>query len=318
MFISLWMPSTSTANQCLGLGEDLNMCAEITAKNVLGGELELCCSDPVTGFYRNGFCQTGTQDAGTHVVCAQVTQGFLEFSKAQGNDLMTPAPNYNFAGLKSGDKWCMCARRWTQALEAGVAPPLVLEATHEKMLEYTEIEVLKKHALEANEPIQQSRANAHQFSFQSIDGDNMPLRGFKGKVLLIVNTASQCGFTDQYKDLQTLYETYKERGLIVIGVPCNDFGKQEPGHAEVIKDFTSKKFGVTFPLTQKYSVKGGDAHPFFIWATEQKKGAFLQSSPKWNFHKFLIDKNGDLVKSFSSQVNPSSSKIREEIERALK
>lgn len=118
---------------------------EITDRNVLGGQLALCCSDPLTGFYRNGFCQTGAQDVGTHVVCTKVTQEFLEFSKLLGNDLITPISDFGFPGL-NGDKWCLCANRWTEALEAGVAPPLVLEATHEKMLEHTEIEVLKKHA----------------------------------------------------------------------------------------------------------------------------------------------------------------------------
>ena len=116
-------------------------------KNVLGEPLKLCCSDPVTGFYRNGYCQTGAQDVGTHIVCAQVTQEFLEFSKSRGNDLMTPAPQYGFPGLKDGDHWCLCAGRWVEALEAGIAPPIKLEATHEKMREYVELEVLKNHAI---------------------------------------------------------------------------------------------------------------------------------------------------------------------------
>ncbi|MEM6780585.1 MAG: DUF2237 domain-containing protein [Pseudomonadota bacterium] len=122
------------------------MCAKVDDKNVLGGDLQMCCNDPVTGFYRNGFCQTGMQDVCTHVACAIVTEEFLEFSKSQGNDLITSRPEYDFPGLKPGDKWCLCAARWTEALEAGVAPPLVLEASHEKMLEYAEIEVLKKYA----------------------------------------------------------------------------------------------------------------------------------------------------------------------------
>lgn len=167
------------------------------------------------------------------------------------------------------------------------------------------------------EEIMQSIPNAHQFSFTSIDGEKIELQRYKGQAVLIVNTASQCGFTKQYADLQKLYETYKERGLIVIGVPCNDFGRQEPGDLETIKEFTKNEFGITFPLTQKYQVKGENAHPFFTWASQQKKGSFLQSSPKWNFHKFLIDRNGDLVKSYGSQVNPLSPKITEEIENTL-
>lgn len=178
-----------------------------------------------------------------------------------------------------------------------------------------EISSTSEEALHKSLPL--SPANAHQFSFKSIDGKDMPLIAFKGSVILLVNTASQCGFTDQYTGLQNLYETYKDRGLVVIGVPCNDFGNQEPGDLDVIKDFTKNQFGITFPLTQKYSVKGDDIHPFFSWAARQKKGGFLQSSPKWNFHKFLIDKNGNLVNSFGSHVSPTSSKVRQEIERVL-
>lgn len=112
-------------------------------KNVLGTELKKCCDNPKTGFYRNGFCQTGPSDHGTHVACATVTKEFLEFTKSRGNDLMTPRPEYQFPGLKPGDKWCLCALRWLEAKKAGVAPKLDLEATHEKMLEFATIEELK-------------------------------------------------------------------------------------------------------------------------------------------------------------------------------
>jgi uncharacterized protein (DUF2237 family) len=101
------------------------------AKNVLGDALEVCCTSSMTGFYRTGTCETGRQDAGTHVVCAQVTEEFLTFTKARGNDLMTPAPEHGFPGLKPGDRWCLCATRWREALEAGVAPPVILGATYE-------------------------------------------------------------------------------------------------------------------------------------------------------------------------------------------
>ena len=117
------------------------------AKNVLGEKLELCCTDPVTGFFRNGVCETGPQDLGTHVVCAQVTEEFLAFTKARGNNLSTPAPSYNFPGLKPGNKWCLCVSRWKEALDAGVAPPIVLEATHEAALNVVPLEVLQEHAL---------------------------------------------------------------------------------------------------------------------------------------------------------------------------
>ncbi len=117
------------------------------AKNVINGNLEVCCISPVTGFYRDGFCRTGGQDFGSHVVCAQVTSEFLEFTKLRGNDLSTPVPDFNFPGLKPGDRWCLCVSRWQEALEAGVAPPVILSATHARALEVVSLDELKKHAL---------------------------------------------------------------------------------------------------------------------------------------------------------------------------
>jgi hypothetical protein len=116
-------------------------------KNVLGDNLELCCSSPVTGFYRDGFCQTGDRDIGVHVVCAEVTDEFLDYTKAQGNDLRTPVPMFNFVGLKAGDHWCLCASRWKEALDAGVAPPVKLAATHEAALKIVSIDQLEGHAI---------------------------------------------------------------------------------------------------------------------------------------------------------------------------
>ncbi|WP_282112216.1 DUF2237 family protein [Maribacter stanieri] len=104
--------------------------------NVLNTKLIACCYEPLTGFYRDGFCKTGLEDSGTHTVCAVMTKEFLEYSKNKGNDLITPLPMYNFPGLKAGDKWCLCAKRWLQAYKAGVAPAVVLEATHKKTLDY--------------------------------------------------------------------------------------------------------------------------------------------------------------------------------------
>ncbi|MEH2315329.1 MAG: DUF2237 domain-containing protein [Nostoc sp.] len=117
------------------------------AKNVIGGNLDVCCTSPVTGFYRDGFCRTSGQDFGSHVVCAEVTSEFLEFTKSRGNDLSTPVPDSNFPGLKPGDRWCLCASRWQEALEAGVAPPVILSATHARALEMVSLDELKKHAL---------------------------------------------------------------------------------------------------------------------------------------------------------------------------
>jgi len=117
-----------------------------TARNVLGEELQTCCTNPMTGFYRTGKCLTGAEDTGTHVVCAEVTEAFLAFSKSRGNDLSTPVPAFDFPGLQPGDKWCLCASRWVEAYEAGVAPPVVLTATHERALEYISLDVLIMHA----------------------------------------------------------------------------------------------------------------------------------------------------------------------------
>jgi uncharacterized protein len=117
------------------------------AKNVLGTPLDCCCTAPMTGFYRDGFCSTGAGDYGVHVVCAQVTEQFLVYTKAQGNDLSTPMPQYNFPGLKPGDRWCLCASRWKEALDDGVAPPVVLSATHAAALKYVSLEVLTQHAV---------------------------------------------------------------------------------------------------------------------------------------------------------------------------
>jgi len=119
-------------------------------RNVLGGELQPCGRQPLTGFFRNGCCDTGDEDFGRHTVCARVTAEFLEFARAQGNDLVTPVPELGFPGLRPGDRWCLCAARWRQALEAGVAPPVVLSATHESTLEVVPLEDLTRHGLDVS------------------------------------------------------------------------------------------------------------------------------------------------------------------------
>lgn len=120
------------------------------SRNVLGGRLERCSVSPRTGFYRNGSCDTGDDDPGCHAVCAQVTEEFLVYSRKAGNDLSTPAPMYGFPGLEPGDRWCICAPRWKEALDAGKAPPVVLSATHERALEHVELEELLAHALDVS------------------------------------------------------------------------------------------------------------------------------------------------------------------------
>jgi len=170
-------------------------------------------------------------------------------------------------------------------------------------------------AVSAETPM--STTNAYSFSFTGIDGKPMPLEQFRGKVLLIVNTASQCGFTPQYADLEKLYETYKDKGLVVIGVPSDDFGGQEPGTETQIKQFTESKFHITFPLAAKANVVGDKRHPFYAWAAAQNKGGVLGTVPRWNFHKYLVGRDGQLVDSFVSPTKPMSSAVTSEIETVL-
>lgn len=157
--------------------------------------------------------------------------------------------------------------------------------------------------------------SAYDYSFQSLIGHHaLPLSSFKGKVLLIVNTASKCGFTPQYASLEKLYDTYKDRGLVVIGVPSNDFARQEPGTEEDIAHFCQMNYGVTFPMTTKEIVSGKNAHPFYRWA-KQKLG--FGTAVKWNFHKYLINRNGELVDYFNSPTSPDAKRVQKAIEKAL-
>jgi glutathione peroxidase len=155
---------------------------------------------------------------------------------------------------------------------------------------------------------------AWDFTFVGIDGTLLPLAQFRGKALLVVNTASKCGFTPQYKPLQDLAEKYGERGLVVLGVPSNDFGGQEPGTAPEIAQFCDLTYKVTFPLTEKVKVTGDDAHPFYRWAG-QKVG--LLGRPKWNFHKYLVAPDGQLADWFSSVTSPDADKVVQAVENLL-
>ncbi len=154
---------------------------------------------------------------------------------------------------------------------------------------------------------------AYDFAFTDIDGTDLKLSDLKGKVVMVVNTASECGFTKQYADLQTLYETYQPRGLVIIGVPSNDFGGQEPGTAAEIKKFCETNYKISFPLTEKTVVSGKQAHPFYQWAALQPSSGV----PAWNFHKYIIDREGHLVGSFGSMTNPKSEKITTLLETLL-
>ncbi|MEJ0063938.1 MAG: glutathione peroxidase [Alphaproteobacteria bacterium] len=155
---------------------------------------------------------------------------------------------------------------------------------------------------------------AYDFMFDALHGVPLPLSAWQGRPILIVNTASQCGFTKQYAALQQLWLNYRGRGLMVLGVPCNDFGKQEPGDAKTIDEFCTRNFGVDFPLTAKYHVLGRQAHPFYQWANTW---AGFIGSPKWNFHKYLIGPQGQLIDWYSSITPPDSPGITGMIEYLL-
>jgi glutathione peroxidase len=155
---------------------------------------------------------------------------------------------------------------------------------------------------------------AYDFTFKDLDGSPLSLAEFKDKVIVVVNVASQCGFTSQYEDMQMIYEKYQSKGIIMLGIPSNDFGQQEPGSNEEIKNFCEAKFGITFPMTEKVSVKGNQAHPFYIWAKNNYGSAAIS---KWNFHKIIIDKYGKVADTFSSITNPSSKKFRKVIEKLI-
>ena len=155
---------------------------------------------------------------------------------------------------------------------------------------------------------------AYDFNFKNLDGSTLSLSDYKAKIIVVVNVASQCGFTNQYEDMQKVWEKYQKKGVIILGVPSNDFGNQEPGNNKEIKDFCEAKFGISFPMTEKVSVKGSEAHPFYIWARENHGRSAI---PKWNFHKIIIDKNGKIAETFASITNPSSQKFIKALDKLI-
>lgn len=165
----------------------------------------------------------------------------------------------------------------------------------------------------SKEVLEQSTSPIYEISINSLDGDPIDLETFKGKNILFVNVASECGFTPQYEDLQTLHENYLDN-LIVIGIPCNQFGKQEPGDADEIMEFCQKNYGVTFIITEKVDVKGDEQHALYKWLTEKDLNGVKNSSVKWNFQKYLVDENGEYVEYFMSATGPLDSKITELIQ----
>lgn len=157
-------------------------------------------------------------------------------------------------------------------------------------------------------------STAYDYSFDNISGGELPLTTFKDKVVLVVNTASKCGLTPQYDGLEKLYSEYKDKGLVVLGVPCNQFMGQEPGSEAEIQTFCSTNFGIDFPMTAKVDVKGEEAHPFYRWA-QQELGE--PAVPVWNFHKILIGRNGQAIQAFGPRTEPQDPEITAAIEKAL-
>ncbi|KRB40117.1 MAG: glutathione peroxidase [Pseudomonadota bacterium] len=155
---------------------------------------------------------------------------------------------------------------------------------------------------------------AYDFEFHTIDGAPLPLETYRDKVMLVVNTASQCGLTPQYEGLEKLYSDYKDQGLVVLGVPCNQFAGQEPGTEAEIKDFCETKFNIDFPLTAKADVKGDTAHPFYKWA---KDVLGEPAEPVWNFHKILVGKDGKLIRAFGPRTEPLDDEVVGAVKAAL-
>ena len=155
---------------------------------------------------------------------------------------------------------------------------------------------------------------AYDYAFEKIEGGALPMSQFKGKAVLVVNTASFCGYTYQYEGLEALWKSYKDKGLVVVGVPANNFGGQEPGSNAEIQTFCTAKYDVDFPMAAKVSVAGSDAHPFYKWAKDTLGDS---KAPKWNFHKYLVGADGALVGAFPSGVEPSSKELTGAIDKVL-
>jgi glutathione peroxidase len=156
--------------------------------------------------------------------------------------------------------------------------------------------------------IQEGATSIHTFSVKALDGSTINFADFKGKKILIVNTASKCGYTNQYKDLQALYEKYKEK-LVIVGFPANNFMSQEPGTSTEIQEFCTKNYGVSFPMAEKISVKGDDMAPIYQWLTTKAKNGVLDASIKWNFNKFLLNEKGEVLAKFDSGTKPMDDEI---------
>jgi glutathione peroxidase len=171
----------------------------------------------------------------------------------------------------------------------------------------------------SEDPVSGGKADSiYSFSLKDIEGKEVSLDQYRGKVLLLVNVASKCGLTPQYEALQKVYMKYKDQGFVILGFPANNFAGQEPGSNEEIKSFCSLNYGVTFPLFSKISVKGSDIHPLYRYLTDKETNPQFGGEIKWNFNKFLIDKNGKVIARFEPQVKPDNEQVIQAIESALK
>jgi len=170
----------------------------------------------------------------------------------------------------------------------------------------------KSHAAEGT-----PKGSVHQFAMETIDGGEQSLADYQGKVVVMVNVASKCGYTPQYEQLQAFYEEYKDRGVVVMGFPANNFMGQEPGTDEEIKQFCTENYDVTFPMFSKISVKGSDQHPLYTYLTSAEKNGVLDAEVSWNFNKFLIDPDGKVVKHYNSPTEVTSAAFRQDVEALL-
>ena len=200
-------------------------------------------------------------------------------------------------------------RVWTRGIVAGVVILAQAALAHAEPAKDTQPKGDHAKHMKANKP------SALSFTVKDIDGKDQDLSQYKGKVVMIVNVASQCGLTPQYKDLESIYEKYKDQGFVILGFPANEFGKQEPGSDSQIKEFCTGKFHVTFPMFSKIVVKGEGIAPLYKYLTSEKSGH--GGEIKWNFNKFLIDRNGKVIERFEPKVSPDDPKVTKAIETAL-
>ncbi len=195
------------------------------------------------------------------------------------------------------------------------APPPTAEVSAERTAAVTAaVEAQRVKFAAAPDPAAADQATAYQFSFPGLWTDRVPMTAFEGDVVLVVNTASRCGFTPQYEGLQSIYDEYHAQGFDIVGVPANNFNGQEPGSAEEIQEFCTLNYGVTFPMAAKTDVVGESRHPFYAWAEQQIGDAAV---PQWNFHKILIGRDGRIIAAFPTRTEPTSEEVRNAITAAL-